>query len=102
MLHSQEFYVGVKMGLFMEIFYSPYDDEVMELFISPRDDLHAYDAYVVDKSSDDEGDYIESSQNLKKYEMNKYASSKTIWVDLEPGYYTTQILCYRHVKGKQV
>jgi hypothetical protein len=27
------------MGLFMEIFYSPYDDEVMELYLGERYDL---------------------------------------------------------------
>lgn len=27
------------MGLFLEIFYSPFDDEVMELFIGERYDL---------------------------------------------------------------
>lgn len=35
-LYSQDIEVGIKMGLYMEIFYSPYDDEVMELFIADR------------------------------------------------------------------
>ena len=38
-LHSGEFEVQVKMGLFAEIFYSPYDDEVLELYVSTADDL---------------------------------------------------------------
>lgn len=30
------------------------------------------------------------------FSLNKYKSSKTIWVDLEPGEYTIQILMLRH------
>lgn len=86
-LSSIEFKVNVKMGLFMEIFYSSYDDEVMELFISSRDDVSAYDSYLA-ASSDGDGEFIDTTANRKKYEMNKYKSSKTVWVDLEPGYYT--------------
>ena len=49
------------MGLFMEVFYSPSDDEVMELYLGDRG---------------------------KALDLNKYKSAKTIWVDLEPGEYT--------------
>ena len=35
-LYSHDIDVSMKMGLYMEIFYSPYDDEVMELFIEER------------------------------------------------------------------
>ena len=38
-LFSHGFEVQVKMGLFAEIFYSPYDDEVLELYVSTADDL---------------------------------------------------------------
>lgn len=96
-LSSGDFQAKVKMGLFIEIFYSAYDDEVLELFISPRDDLTAYDSYVSMPSSDSEGNYLDTDENRKKYEMNKYKSSKQIWVDLEPGHYTLQILSFKQV-----
>ncbi len=38
-LASYDFTVNIKMGLFMEIFYSPYDDEVMELYLGERYDM---------------------------------------------------------------
>ena len=38
-LFSHEFEVGVKMGLFAEIFYSPYLDEVLELYVASSDEL---------------------------------------------------------------
>ena len=38
-LASFDFTVNIKMGLFMEIFYSPYDDEVMELYLGERYDM---------------------------------------------------------------
>ena len=38
-LYSGEFDVAVKMGLFAEIFYSPYADEVLELYVATSDEL---------------------------------------------------------------
>ena len=38
-LASYDFSVALKMGLFMEIFYSPFDDEVLELYLAERYDL---------------------------------------------------------------
>ena len=38
-LYSHDFKVNLKMGLFLEVFYSPYDDEVMELYLAERYDL---------------------------------------------------------------
>lgn len=35
-LYSHDFAVELKMGIFIEIFYSPYDDEVLELFLGER------------------------------------------------------------------
>lgn len=35
-LYSRDIKVNQKMGLYMEIFYSPYDDEVLELFLKER------------------------------------------------------------------
>ena len=81
-LYSQDFHVELKMGLFIEIFYSPFDDEVLELFIGERHgkiDLQAVKN--VDYDNTDKG-------NLQEFAMNKFKSSKTIWVDLEEGNYT--------------
>ena len=61
------------MGLFVEVFYSPYDDEVMELYLGER--------YQTDKNEEQEN-------QRKALDLNKYKSAKTIWVDLEPGEYT--------------
>ena len=38
-LYSHDFEVTLKMGIFLEIFYSPYDDEVLELYLADRYDL---------------------------------------------------------------
>ena len=38
-LYSHDFSVSLKMGLFLEVFYSPYDDEVMELYLAERYEL---------------------------------------------------------------
>jgi hypothetical protein len=37
-LYSHDFHVGMKMGLYIEIFYSPFDDEVLELYLGERYD----------------------------------------------------------------
>ena len=37
----------------------------------------------------------DDAKNKKVFGLNKYKSSKTIWVDLEPGEYTIQILMFR-------
>ena len=38
-VYSHDFIVDLKMGMFLEVFYSPYDDEVMELYLGERYDL---------------------------------------------------------------
>ena len=38
-VYSHDFTVSLKMGLFVEIFYSPFDDEVMELYLGERYEL---------------------------------------------------------------
>ena len=89
-LYSHDFAVELKMGIFIEIFYSPYDDEVLELFLGER---HGS----VNLQADLNDDYDNTDKgNLKEFALNKYKSSKTIWVDLEPGEYTIQILMLRH------
>lgn len=35
-LSSNDFRVDLKMGIFMEIFYSPFEDEVLELYLGER------------------------------------------------------------------
>lgn len=37
--YSHDFTVNLKMGMFLEIFYSPFDDEVMELYLAERYEL---------------------------------------------------------------
>jgi len=82
-LYSKDFHVDLKMGLFIEIFYSPFDDEVLELFIGER---HGKINLQADTSN---GDYDNTDKgNLQEFALNKYKSSKTIWVDLEEGFYT--------------
>lgn len=93
-LYSHDFRVDLKMGLFMEVFYSPYDDEVMELFLAERYDLLAQGHHTVQADTSDEYDNHDK-ENLKVFSLNKYKSSKVIWVDLEPGEYTLQILMFR-------
>ena len=85
MLASYDFTVDIKMGLFMEIFYSPYDDEVMELYLGERYDLLKNQKVQADNGEEYDND---DKENLKVFQLNKYKSSKTIWVDLEPGEYT--------------
>ena len=93
-LYSHDFRVSLKMGLFMEIFYSPYDDEVLELYVGERYDL-VHSDHRVQADLNDEYDNHDA-MNLKTFTLNKYKSSKTVWVDLEPGEYTLQILMLRH------
>ena len=85
-LFSQNIDIGIKMGLYMEIFYSPYDDEVLELFIEER-----YGALQL--QADSTADYDnEDRGNQEAFIINKYKSSKMLWVDLEAGEYTIQII----------
>ena len=84
-LASGEFEVAVKMGLFAEIFYSPYDDEVLELYVSTADDLVSdFSKSDPDDCNDEEDD--QCAQFLS-FPLAKYKSSKTVWVELEPGNY---------------
>ena len=92
-VYSHDFTVTLKMGLFVEVFYSPFDDEVMELYLGERYDLLTAH-HTVQGDNEDEYDN-DDKQNKKVFELNKYKSSKTIWVDLEPGEYTLQILMLR-------
>ena len=92
-VYSHDFIVDLKMGMFLEVFYSPYDDEVMELYLGERYDL-LHPGHKVQADNEDDYDN-DDKQNKKVFELNKYKSSKTIWVDLEPGEYTIQILMFR-------
>lgn len=67
----------------------------MELFIASRDDMSAYDQYVTMPSMDEDGGFVKDSNMKEKFKVNMFKSSKTIWVDLEPGFYTIQILSFR-------
>ena len=84
-LASYDFGVALKMGLFMEIFYSPFEDEVLELYLGERYDL--LHGHKTQADTSDEYDNLDS-ENLKVFSLNRYKSAKTIWVDLEPGEYT--------------
>ena len=76
------------MGLFAEIFYSPYDDEVLELYVASSDEqVSDFSALDPSEYNCDEDDDTTCSSVLS-FPMAKYKSSKTIWVDLEPGLYT--------------
>ena len=92
-LFSGGFDVQVKMGLFAEVFYSPYDDEVLELYIAANDELVS-DFSKLDPSECDDEEDTECTQILN-FELAKYKSSKTLWLDLEPGSYALQILVFR-------
>ena len=81
-IYSKNIDIVMKMGLYMEIFYSPYDDEVLELFIKERYGQHTLQA----DASDDYDN--EDKGNLQAFVLNKYKSSKMLWVDLEAGEYT--------------
>ena len=85
-LYSHDFTVNLKMGMFMEIFYSPFDDEVLELFIEERYDLMT-PGHKIQADNEDEYDNTDKD-NLKMFVLNKYKASKTLWLDLEPGEYT--------------
>lgn len=57
------------MGLFVEIFSSPFTPEVVSLF-------------------------LKSDTNSNSVELlNRFKSNRSIWVDLEPGDYTLQAIC---------
>jgi hypothetical protein len=84
-LSSGEFEVQVKMGLFAEIFYSPYDDEVLELYVSSADDLVSDFSKSDPADCDDEED--DQCSQFLSFPLAKYKSSKTVWVELEPGSY---------------
>ena len=89
-LYGHNINVAMKMGLYIEIFYSPYDDEVLELYLGERYDSRH-------EQADSEDDYDNNDKgNLERFVMNKYKSAKSIWVDLEPGAYTLQIVLARH------
>lgn len=88
-LASYDFEVTLKMGLFLEIFYSPYDDEVLELYLAERYDLLANQRVQADNADQYDND---DKANQRVFQLNKYKSAKTIWVDLEPGEYTVQIV----------
>ena len=85
-LYSHDFEVSLKMGLFLEVFYSPYDDEVMELYIGERYELLSA-GHKIQADNEDEYDN-EDLNNKRVFALNKYKSSKVVWVDLEPGMYT--------------
>ena len=93
-LHSGAFEAGVKMGLFAEVFYSPYMDEVLELYVASSDEQVA-DFQLADPSECDEEDEDGSCSTVLSFDLAKYKSSKSVWVDLEPGAYTFQILLFR-------
>lgn len=95
------------MGLFLEIYYSPFDDEVLELFIQSEGEYKMTNTFsssttaaVSESEGDDETDYNDEKQ-LRKYELNKYKSSKSLWVDLEAGNYIVQILAFKDPHGKK-
>ena len=69
-LYSHDFHVGMKMGLYIEIFYSPFDDEVLELYLGER-----YDSLKEQADTSDEYDN-EDKGNLNRFLMNKYKASK--------------------------
>ena len=60
-LYSHDIRTDLKMGLYIEIFYSPFDDEVMELFIKER-----YGALHLQADTSDEYDNTDK-QNLKTF-----------------------------------
>lgn len=93
MLASYDWAVNLKMGLFVEIFYSPYDDEVLQLYVAERYEL----VHGGHKTQADTGDEYDNDdkENQRVFSLNKYKSGKTVWVDLEPGEYTMQILMLR-------
>lgn len=74
-LSSTQFTVEVKYGLFVELFNSPFQGDVIGLF------LHSNS----------------NAAGLAVDVLNKYKSSKTIWVELEPGIYSLQIVLMRQI-----
>lgn len=63
------------MGMFIEIFYSPYQDEVLQISL------------------------IKKINALKPgIEHAKYYSQKLFWFELEPADYTLEFLLYRQAK----
>ena len=92
------------MGLFLEIFYSPYDDEVLELFIQSEGEYkqeNTFSSTTSPSPSDSDDIDYNDEKSLRKYELNKYKSSKSLWVDLEAGSYVIQILVFKDPKGKK-
>lgn len=77
MLSSTEFSVEVKFGLFVELFNSPFQGEVIGLFLHSNSNVAGPAMDII----------------------NKYKSSKTIWVELEPGLYTLQIVMMRQTSN---
>ena len=73
-LQSNTFTNEVKFGVFVEIFSSPFQPEVLGLFLSSDTN---------NKSYEDDGGLTQNEDLL-----NKYKNNKAIWVDLEPGTYT--------------
>jgi len=92
-LHSQDFSVDLKMGIYIEVFYSPFDDEVMELYLGER-----YDRFELQADSGDAEYDNDDKKNKKAFILNKYKTAKQVWVDLEPGDYTLQIVNKRQVQ----
>jgi hypothetical protein len=69
-LAEAKFKNDIKLGLFAEVFSSPFASDVISLFLA----------------SDEGGSAVVT-------QMNRLSSSKTIWLELEPGSYTFQVVC---------
>jgi hypothetical protein len=72
-LYSTEFSLAVKMGIFMEIFYSPFMAEVLRLNLRSK----------------------KSNKAITTYNPAHFSGQKAVWADLEPGDYTFEIVALR-------
>lgn len=76
-LASAPFTNEIKMGLFVEVFSSPFTSDVIAVYLQS-------DTQDQDKQT--------------PLVLNRFKSSKTIWVDLEPGTYTLQVISIRQTE----
>jgi len=72
-LYSTEFSLAIKMGIFMEIFYSPFLAEVLRLNLRSK----------------------KTSKSINTCNPAHFSGQKAVWADLEPGDYIFEIVALR-------
>lgn len=72
-IHRSDFTVEVKRGLYFEVFYSPYFDEVLQIAV------------------------IQNSIDGSELSRALLKASKSLWIELDPANYSIEIMSFRSV-----